>query len=120
MEVGTAVHYVNVAAVVAVTLFATWRATPVAGYLAVVIASQFVSPVLWSHYALLLLLPVAWLVDRGYLWAVLIPLATSTVITQITPAIAYPVTFWVTLLAVAWAGLQARREVLAPQRTIGA
>jgi alpha-1,2-mannosyltransferase len=108
-EVAILIHYVNVAAVVVVTLIATLRASPEAGYIAVVIASQFVSPVLWSHYALLLLLPVAWLIDRGWLWAVLIPLATSTVVTQITPAIAYPISFWVTLVAVTWAGLQVRR-----------
>ena len=37
------------------------RGSAVASYLAVVIASQFVSPVLWDHYALILLLPAAWL-----------------------------------------------------------
>ena len=35
-------------------------------YLVAVIASQLLSPILWDHYALLLLLPVAWLVDRGW------------------------------------------------------
>ena len=37
-------------------------------------ASQLLSPVLWDHYAMLLLLPVAWLIDRGQWWAVRVPL----------------------------------------------
>ena len=36
-------------------------ATAEASYLVAVVASQLLSPVLWDHYALLLLLPVAWL-----------------------------------------------------------
>ena len=40
-------------------------------YLVAVIASQLLSPILWDHYAMLLLLPVAWLLDRGRWWAAL-------------------------------------------------
>ena len=36
-------------------------------YLVAVVASQLLSPILWDHYAMLLLLPVAWLLDRGAL-----------------------------------------------------
>jgi alpha-1,2-mannosyltransferase len=107
--VAVALHYLNVALVVIVTTFAVLRASPIASYLAVVVASQFVSPVLWDHYALILLLPVAWLVERGRLWAVLIPLATATFLTGVTPVIAYPVLFWITLLAVTWEGVSRRR-----------
>ena len=75
-------------------------------WLTVVVASQFLSPVLWDHYALVMLLPTAWLLDRGHPWAAAIPLATSTllVFTQIELPVAYPVAFWVTLLALAWEG----------------
>jgi alpha-1,2-mannosyltransferase len=109
LEVATAMHYLNVALVIAVTTFAVLRAAPVAAYLAVVVASQFVSPVLWDHYALILLLPVAWLFDRGRVWAALIPLVTATVLAGVTPTIAYPVLFWVTLLGVTWEGFAMRR-----------
>ncbi len=64
-----------------------------------VVASQLLSPILWDHYALLLLLPVAWLVDRGATWAVLIPLATCVVLVGVIPPIVYPVAFAVTLVA---------------------
>jgi hypothetical protein len=109
---GTAIllHYANVAAVIVVTFVAVLRATPVASFMAVVVASQFVSPVLWDHYALLLLLPVAWLLDRGHLWAALVPLATATFLVGITPGIAYPIVFWVVLLAVTYEGLSAGRR----------
>ena len=42
-------------------------ATAEASYLVAVIASQLVSPILWDHYAMLLLLPVAYLCARGSL-----------------------------------------------------
>jgi hypothetical protein len=105
-----AIHYANVALVIVVTTLAVLRASTVGAYLAVVVASQFVSPVLWDHYALVLLLPVAWLVDRGRLWAAAIPLVTATVLTGLTPVIAYPVLFWVALLAVTWEGIAMRNS----------
>jgi hypothetical protein len=37
------------------------------------VASQLLSSPLRDHYAVLLLLPVAWLVSRGRTWAALIP-----------------------------------------------
>jgi len=108
-SVAVAIHYANVGLVILVTTLAVLRASPVAAYLAVVVASQFVSPVLWDHYALILLLPVAWLLDRGRLWAALIPLATATLLVGLTPVIAYPIAFWITLLAVTWEGVGRRR-----------
>jgi hypothetical protein len=101
----------NFALVVAAVALVTWRGSSVASFLAVVIASQFLSPVLWDHYALVLLLPVAWLLDRGRWWAALIPLLTSTplLVLGIGLPIAYPVAFWAALLGVAWEGLRDRR-----------
>jgi uncharacterized membrane protein len=64
-----------------------------------VIASQLLSPILWDHYALLLLLPVAWLLHRGRTWAVLIPLATTVLLVGVTPPVVYPMAFGVTLVA---------------------
>ena len=74
------------------------RSGPVVGYLTAVTASQLLSPVLWDHYAMLLLLPTAWLLDRRQWWAVAIPLATSIVLTGLPPVV-YPVAFWVALVA---------------------
>jgi hypothetical protein len=111
------VHWANFVAVVAVVTLVVWRGSSVASYLAVVIASQFLSPVLWDHYALVLLLPVAWLLDRGRWWAALIPLLTSTplVLLRIDLPIAYPVAFWAALLGVAFEGLRADPERLRAQ-----
>ena len=79
-------------------------------YLVAVIASQLLSPILWEHYALLLLLPVAWLVDRGHRWAVVIPLATPLFLVGIVPPVVYPLAFWGTLVAVAAVGARDRRR----------
>jgi hypothetical protein len=95
-----AVQIANWILVAVVVTFAALRRTHVASYLAVVIATQLVSPILWDHYALLLLLPVAWLVSRGHKWAVVIPLVTSVPLVGVIPPVAYPVAYWVTMVAV--------------------
>jgi glycosyl transferase family 87 len=96
--------------VVAAVVVSARVAEPVASYLVAVIASQLLSPVLWDHYAMLLLLPVAWLLDRGHRWAVVAPLATSTLLIAITPPLAYPIAFVGTLVAVFAVGTSGRHS----------
>jgi hypothetical protein len=84
------------------------RATAEASYLVTVVASQLLSPVLWNHYAMVLLLPVAYLLAAGRWWAIAIPLVTATPLIALTPLVAYPAVFWVTLLAVLLVGVRAR------------
>jgi hypothetical protein len=95
-----AVQVTHWALVAVVVVWATLRCTPVASYLAVVIASQMISPILWNHYSLMLLLPIAWLISRGRRWVVLIALATSVPLVDVIPPITYTLTYWVTLVAV--------------------
>ena len=110
-EMATLLHWANFALAALVVGITVLRGSAVAGYMAVVVASQFLSPVLWDHYALVLLLPAAWLLDRGQPWAAAIPLATSTllVVLQVGFPAAYPIAFWVTLLGVAWLGIRDHR-----------
>jgi ABC-type enterochelin transport system permease subunit len=63
-------------------------------------------PVVWEHCAMLLLLPVAYLLSVGWRSAVIVPLATSTVLIAFTPAVVYPLAFYATLLATVAAGWQ--------------
>ena len=95
---------IQVAASIAVVLaliVAARRLRADASYLVAVIASQLLSPVLWDHYAMLLLLPVAWMLERRRWWALLIPLATSVVVLPIgQPAVIYPLVFWAALAGV--------------------
>jgi alpha-1,2-mannosyltransferase len=103
-------------AVVALVAFAALRLPADASYLATVVASQLLSPVLWDHYALLLLLPTAWLLDRGCWWAVAIPLLSSVILLPAgLPGAIYPFAFWAALLAVVAVGARdGRRSVLTP------
>jgi hypothetical protein len=72
--VATAVQLASVAVAAAAAL-AAWRwASPVASLQVTIVVSQLLSAPLRDHYAVLLLLPVAWLVGRGHKWAALIPL----------------------------------------------
>ena len=86
-------------AVVVAVVVAALRRPAVPAYLVAVVATQLLSPILWDHYAMLLLLPAAWLIDRGHRWAILVPLATPVFLVGAIPPAAYPVAFAVTLVA---------------------
>jgi alpha-1,2-mannosyltransferase len=107
-EVGAGLQLLStVAALVAVVAAVRW-ATDEASYMVAVVASQLVSPILWDHYAVLLLLPVAYLLAAGRWWALVIPLATAWPLVGVTPPVVYPVVFWATLIAVLQVGRAAK------------
>jgi glycosyl transferase family 87 len=109
--VAATVQVVSSVLVVAVFLVAIARTAPDASFLVTVIASQLLSPVLWDHYAMLLLLPVAWLLERRQWWAAAIPLVTSAATLFVNlPAVIYPIVFWAALLAVFLVGLAERQD----------
>lgn len=98
------IYYASlVAAAVAIVASIRW-CTPVASYLVAAVASQLFSPVIWPHYAVVLFLPVAWLVARGRWWAILLLLPTSIPVAGSAPPIVYPICFWLAILATAWEG----------------
>ena len=73
----------TVAVIVAFLAAIRWTADE-ASYLVAVIASQLVSPILWDHYAMLLLLPVAYIASAGRWWALAIPLVTAWPLVGVT------------------------------------
>ena len=99
-ETAALLQVVNTVAVAVLMLASIRWATDEASYLIAVIASQLVSPILWDHYAMLLLLPVAYLLSAGRWWAAVIPLAAAWPLVDVTPPLLYPAAFWVTLVAV--------------------
>jgi len=111
VAIAAAIQLISSLLVVILVLFAIARTRADASLLAAVVASQLLSPVLWDHYAMLLLLPVAWLLERGRWWAAGIPLVTSAATLFVNlPAAIYPVMFWVALLAVLGTGLRDARQ----------
>ena len=108
--VATLVQLVSTIGVVAAFFAAIRWAGDEASYLVAVIASQLVSPILWDHYAMLLLLPVAYLLSAGRWWALAIPLVTAWPLVGITPPVTYPIVFWITLVATLIVGRAARRS----------
>lgn len=84
---------------VALAVVAALRGSPEAGFLATIVVSQVASPVLWTHYAVVLLLPIAWLLERRQWWAAAIPLAVSIPLVGVTPGVVYAGAFGVVLLA---------------------
>jgi hypothetical protein len=86
-------------AIVGVVLVSFLRSSPEVSYLTTVVASQILSPLVWDHYAVVLLLPIAWLLDQGRWWALGIMVVTSIPIVLFLPMATYPVLFAIGLLA---------------------
>jgi hypothetical protein len=114
-DVAGLVQLVNTVLVAVFVLASIRWATDEASYMIAVIASQLVSPILWDHYALLLLLPVAYLLASGRWWAAVIPLVTAWPLVTMTPPVAYPIVFWATLIAVFLVGHAAKD----PRQSLG-
>jgi len=112
-EVASLIQLASTVVVIGAVVASARLATAEASYLVAVVASQLLSPVLWDHYAMILLLPVAYLAAAGRWWALLIPLVTATPLVGITPAIVYPLCFFVTLGATFGVGIRARRAAAA-------
>jgi alpha-1,2-mannosyltransferase len=120
VDLAAVVQWVSIAVAVLLVVVSALRLPAAASYLISVIASQLLSPILWDHYALLLLLPVAWMVDRGRWWAIGVPLATSVLVVGVVPAWVYPLGFWACLIGVMGISLNRGKGVLtlgaAPER----
>ena len=93
-----AIQWISTLAALGIAAWAARRRDAEVGYLTMVTASQLVSPLLWDHYAMLLLLPTAWLLERRRWWAVAIPMSTWVALIWLPPLV-YPVAFWVALVA---------------------
>jgi hypothetical protein len=109
------VQALNIAAAAVTLLVAARWASAEASYLVAVVVAQLASPLLWDHYALMLLLPVGWLLGRGRWLAAAIPLVTSVLLIGITPPIGYFIVFWVTAIAVIAEGRVDRTVALEPR-----
>ncbi len=99
-EVAAAIQWLSMGLTVVAVVLAALRLPAVPSYLVAVVASQLLSPILWDHYAMLLLLPVAWMLDRGRWWAAGLVVATSVVLVGVIPAWVYPLAFWACLAGV--------------------
>ncbi|HEY7736741.1 MAG TPA: glycosyltransferase family 87 protein [Candidatus Limnocylindrales bacterium] len=86
-------------AVLGLVVVSARRSPAAASFLVAVIASQLVSPILWDHYAMLILLPVAWLLERRQWWALLGPVLTSVPLFGLVPPAGYLATLVVACLA---------------------
>jgi Glycosyltransferase family 87 len=90
-----------------------------AGFLATIVATQLVSPIVWTHYALALLLPVAWLIDRRQWWALVIPISQAWVLIPFQANWWYTAAFYgafLAVVAVGWRDLRSDSDVATTAR----
>jgi hypothetical protein len=110
--VAAAIQLASAAMAVAALLVA-WRfASPELSLQVTIVASQLISSPLRDHYAVLLLLPTAWLVQRGRAWAVVFPLVGWIALfgsDAWLPAASIPITFFACLAVLLWEALLERR-----------
>ena len=114
MELANLIQWLSVGLALAAVVVAARTVSAEASYLVAVVASQVLSPLLWDHYAMLLLLPVAWLLERRQWWAAVIPLATAIPLIGIVPPAIYPVVFGICLVAPLAVGLAGRERDRGP------
>jgi alpha-1,2-mannosyltransferase len=108
-EAAAAVQNIVIVGALAAVLLSIRACSPTASYLVAVAGSQLVSPALRDHTAMILLIPVAWLLARGQAWAVIIPLVTALPLVGLTPPAAYPLAFIATIAATFALGARIRR-----------
>ncbi len=110
--VATTVQLASAALAVA-ALLAAWRyASPELSLQVTIVASQLISSPLRDHYAVLLLLPTAWLVGRGRTWAVVFPLAGWIALfagDAWLPTASVSITFFACLAVLLWEAALQRR-----------
>jgi hypothetical protein len=109
-DAAAAAQLASTVAAVVLLVVAAFRLPAVPSYLVAVVVSQLISPIAWDHYAMLLLIPTAWLLDRGRWWAVVIPLATSLLFVGLIPPLVYPLSYWATLAALLVVGRRAASQ----------
>jgi alpha-1,2-mannosyltransferase len=108
--VASLVNLIHAAGVLVVVVVAARRATIEASFIVAAVASQVVAPVLWDHYAVVLFLPVAYLLARRQWWILLPAVAVNATLVAVFPAVLYVVILDVALVGVAITGWRERRS----------
>ena len=105
LAVASAIQWGSAALAGAVALVAWVRYPASVAIVVTAVASVLVSPIVWAHYAVILLLPVALLLERRQWWAVVLP-----IVTWLPWDVLYPLVFAIGLLAPLAVGEQMRRS----------
>jgi hypothetical protein len=106
------IQLASAAVAVAALLVALRYAGPELSLMVTIVASQLISSPLRDHYAVLLLLPTAWLVQRGRKWAVVFPLVGWIALFGADawlPAASVSITFFACLAVLLWEARLERR-----------
>ena len=104
------VQSINTVAAILAVIVVALRVPREAGFLATVVATQLVSPIVWTHYALVLLLPIAWLLDRRQWWALVIPVSQAWVLIPFQANWWYTAGFYAAFIAVVVVGWRELRS----------
>jgi alpha-1,2-mannosyltransferase len=113
LQAASVIQFLNTVALVGLVALGGWTLSREAGYLLAVVASQAISPILWDHYGLILLLPVAWLLNRRQWWAVIIPITQAWMLLPYVSTLIYTISFYLLLPAIFIVGWQRRATPVA-------
>ena len=120
-SVASAFGVIHAVVVLAAVLVAARWATSDASYLTAVLASQLISPIQWTHYAVMLFLVVAWLMDNRQTWAIVAGLLLNMMLVAWTPQLLYLLLPDVLLVSTVWLGVVRNRPAPTgqPQVAVG-
>jgi hypothetical protein len=118
LDAASAIQLASVALAAGVLLAALRYAPHDLSLQVTIVASQLLSSPLRDHYAVLLLLPTAWLVQRGRTWALAFPLAgwlslfafKADELNSWPAAASVPLVFFGVLAVLGWEVVRARRS----------
>ena len=119
-DVAPVIGVLHTGAVLVVVVLAARQAVPDAALLVASTASQIVAPVMWDHYSVVVFLPMAWMLARGYRPALIIGVVFNAMLIAVVPAIAYVVLIDATLLAMWFLGRREARQPAAVARSAAA
>jgi hypothetical protein len=105
------VQFLNTIAMVGLVALGAWALEREAGYLLGIVASQLISPIIWDHYSIVLLLPVAWLLSRRQWWVVIVPLVQAWVLLPFEPNVIYLALFYLLIPGLVVVGWRRRSDV---------
>lgn len=109
LRIAGLIQAINTAAIIGLLVVAGLRLSRAASFLVAVVASQLISPIVWTHYELVLMLPVAWLLDRRQWWIAIVPIAEAWVLLPFLPIWVDTIAFYAVLAALLAVGVREMR-----------
>lgn len=104
LEVAALVQALTTAITLGLVVVTARRGYVERSYLIAIVATQLASPILWDHYAIVLALPLAWLLERRQWWAAAVPILQGPLVLNAVPPLVWLAGYAAIIIGVASLG----------------